>query len=82
MGNYAKYWFLDWKGIQLTDTIKKGLENFGFSTSRNGDYELFYDVEDDKLIFIYGEHTQIGWKQEFERFCKDNNIPIQKWMEG
>ena len=88
MANYAKYWYLNYKGIEFTDALKKDLESFGFTTESclnhgTDQYEIFYKIGcSGKLIFIYAEHEQLSWKQGFELLCKKHKIPIQKWMEG
>jgi len=98
MGNYAKYWYLNYtvkEAIKFSPELKKELEDFGFVQyyefsrshhSHADEYELVYDIHEidgeEYFYMIYAEHEQINWKNRFEDLCKKHNITIQKWMEG
>jgi len=86
MGNNAKFWFQG--NAVLTAKARKELFAFGFSEYKdvNCDRNWMIDTEkitDDiyRLKFLYVEHDQIMWKQEFDLWCYHNNIKVEKWQE-
>lgn len=80
MGNLARYWFngmvlatpkmISWLKKELPEENYELEEMTGYNPSRTF------------LTHIFVEETNIGWKDMFEHWLQDNNIPYQKWMQG
>jgi hypothetical protein len=86
MGNKARYWFLG--NAVLTKKARDELLSFGFTEYKNKGCDMNWCFDDEKITddvyrlkFLYVEHDQIMWKQEFDLWCYHNNIKVERWQE-